>query len=104
MQLLVAFPLQRDIEEGELTHVVVAGEEAGRDVAQYLARVEVLAQIDRQVEAVRHQSGTQRGVVLLGVRLLAEAGTGVKELEFDETVDAAFGLGESTRAACRQHM
>ena len=104
VQVLVAFPLQRDVEEGELAHVVEAGAEAGRDVAQHLARVEVLAQVDRQVETVRRQPGTQRGVVLVGERLLAEAGTGVEELELDEAVDAALGLGEAARAAGRQHV
>ena len=66
LEVPVAFPLERNIEEWELPHVVITGEESRRRVAQHIARIEMLAKIHRNVEAIGREPIAQRLVLRPG--------------------------------------
>ena len=104
LQVPVAFPLQRNIEEWELPHMVITGEEPCRRVAQHIARIEMLAKIHGNVEAIGREPIAQRLVLRLADLLRPQPRYGVEEFELDEFVDAVLDLGKGTRGAARQHV
>ena len=64
-KLIVALPLQCNVQPGKPTKMIVAGTEPRRNGLQHVAGLDLLSHIDRQIEAIRREPLAERGQVVL---------------------------------------
>ena len=84
---LIAAPVERDIEPGELAPMVEPGEIAGAGILQYSPGLRVLAQIDGEIETLPGEAVAQLEPIGLTVLQFAECRAGVEEIKFEDLVD-----------------
>ncbi len=75
--------------------MIIARPEPRRHVLKHVPGLDLLAQVQRQVEAIGFQPLAESKKIVLRELFLAEAGAGVEELELDEFVHAALTGQES---------
>ena len=103
VQGLVAIPLQRDVEERALAHVVVPREKARARVPQHVAGRQMLAQVHREIEPARLQLAGKSHEILNRQFARPQLGASVEERELDEFVDRRFEAGEGFRRRTGQN-
>ena len=62
----VALPFERYVEPRKIAVAVIAGKPARAAEAENFSRIQVRAQIDREVEAIRREPALQRIQIILG--------------------------------------
>ena len=80
---LIAAPIERDVEPSKQVAVIKASKVARTAMAQHITRLGVLAQIDREIEALGHEALAQCCPILRGQFNFAERRAGMEEIELN---------------------